>query len=76
MRLYMRPQGGKTDYEEPLVIKNRSTVGMVCDVLHRDFRKKFRYAMVWGKSAKFPGQIVGLDHVLVDKDVITIVIRR
>ena len=76
MRLYMRPQGGKADYEEPLVIKSESTVGMVCDILHRDFRKKFRYAMIWGKSAKFPGQIVGLNHTLVDQDVITIVIRR
>lgn len=76
MRLYMRPRGGKTDYDEPMVIKSESTVGMVCDILHRDFRKKFRYAMIWGKSAKFPGQIVGLNHLLVDKDVITIVIRR
>ena len=76
IRLYMRPQGGKTDFEEPLVIKSDSTVGMVCDVLHRDFRKKFRYAMVWGKSAKFPGQIVGLNHLLRDKDVLTVVIRR
>jgi small GTP-binding protein len=76
MRLYMRPQGGKTDFKEPLVIKSRSTVGMVCDILHREFRKKFRYALIWGSSAKFPGQIVGLDHILKDKDVITIVIRR
>jgi ribosome-interacting GTPase 1 len=32
MRLYMRPQGGKTDFEEPLVIKKDSTVGMVCGI--------------------------------------------
>jgi small GTP-binding protein len=76
IRLYMRPHGGKTDYKEPLVIKSNSTVGMICDVLHRDFRKKFRYAMIWGKSAKFPGQIVGLDHILKDQDVLTIVIRK
>ncbi len=76
IRLFMRPQGGKTDYDEPLVIKSHSTVGMVCDVLHRDFRKKFRYAMIWGKSAKFPGQVVGLNHELVDKDVLTIVIKK
>jgi ribosome-interacting GTPase 1 len=76
MRLYMRPQGEKTDYKEPLVIKSKSTVGMVCDILHRDFRRKFRYAMIWGKSAKFPGQIVGLHHVLTDQDVLTVVIRR
>ncbi len=53
-----------------------SDVGMVCDVLHREFRKKFRFANVWGKSAKFPGQTVGIDHVLQDGDILSIVTRR
>lgn len=76
IRLFMKPQGGKADMEEPLVLKRGSTIGTVCDNLHRDFRRKFRYAMVWGKSAKFPGQIVGMDHVLIDKDVVSIIIRK
>jgi ribosome-interacting GTPase 1 len=76
IRLYMKPQGGKADMKEPLVLKSGSTVGMVCDSLHRDFRKKFRYAMIWGKSAKFPGQIVGIDHVMEDQDVLSIIIRK
>lgn len=76
IRLYMRPQSGKTDYEEPLVIKNGSDVGMVCDTIHRGFKKRFRYAQVWGQSAKFPGQVVGLSHRLKDQDVITIVVRK
>jgi len=76
IRIYMRPQGGEVDRSEPLVVKDGSTVGMVCDVIHRDFRDKFRYANIWGKSAKFPGQTVGLNHVLKDEDVITVVIHR
>jgi ribosome-interacting GTPase 1 len=76
IRLYMKPQGKKADMNEPLVLKSGSTVGMVCDALHRDFRKKFRYAMVWGKSAKFPGQIVGVEHVLKDQDVLSIIIQK
>ncbi|MFQ6106482.1 MAG: OBG GTPase family GTP-binding protein [Thermoplasmata archaeon] len=76
MRIYMKPQGGEVDYSEPLVVKHGSTVGMVCDAIHRDFRGKFRYACVWGDSAKFPGQTVGLGHVLRDKDVLTIVVQR
>ena len=62
--------------DEPMVIKGGSTVGTVCDTLHRDFRRKFRYAQVWGKSAKFPGQTVGLDHVMEDGDILTIVIKK
>jgi small GTP-binding protein len=76
IRLYMKPQSGKTDYKEPLVIKSGSDVGMVCDTIHRSFRKNFRYAQVWGKSAKFPGQVVGLNHELKDQDVITIVVKK
>ncbi|MFQ6127430.1 MAG: OBG GTPase family GTP-binding protein [Thermoplasmata archaeon] len=76
IRIFMKPQGGEVDYSEPLVVKQGSTVGMVCDAIHRDFRQKFRYANVWGESAKFPGQMVGLNHVLKDEDVVTIVVRR
>lgn len=76
IRIYMRPQGKDADYDEPLILRKGSTVGDVCDFIHRDFRKKFRYANVWGKSAKFPGQKVGLTHILKDKDVVTVVIKK
>jgi small GTP-binding protein len=76
MRVYMKPQGKEADVEEPLVVRAGATVGMVCDSLHRDFRRNFRYANVWGTSAKFPGQTVGLEHVLRDQDIITIVVRK
>ncbi len=76
MRIFLRPQHGNADYEEPMIIKYGSTVGMVCDTIHRDFCKKFRYANVWGRSAKFPGQTVGMNHVLADEDVLTVVVKR
>ncbi|MBI4415557.1 MAG: GTP-binding protein [Euryarchaeota archaeon] len=76
IRVYLKPQGKEADLREPLIVREASTVGMVCDVLHRDFRGKFRYANVWGKSASFPGQRVGLDHTLIDEDILTIVTRR
>jgi uncharacterized protein len=75
IRVYLRPHRGETDYEEPLVITRGSTVGDVCDHLHRDFRRLFRYAQVWGRSAKFDGQHVAVDHVLADEDVLTIITR-
>ena len=76
MRTYMKPRGGETDYEEPLIIRRGATVRNVCDTIHREIKRKFRFAKVWGESAKFPGQNVGLDHILTDGDVITIVQRR
>jgi hypothetical protein len=74
--VYLKPQGKEADMEVPLVIRNGATVGDVCDSLHRSIRPNFRYAVVWGRSAKFPGQTVGLDHVLMDGDILSIIKKR
>jgi small GTP-binding protein len=76
IRIYMRPKGGETDYKEPLIIRRRSTVEDVCNKLHRSMKKEFRYGLVWGKSVKFGGQRVGLQHMLEDEDVLTIIKTR
>jgi len=76
IRIYMRPKGGKTDYKEPLIIRNGNSILDVCNKLHRKLRKDFRYGLVWGKSVKFGGQRVGLNHVLLDEDVLTIIKTR
>ncbi len=73
IRIYMRPKGCETDYKEPLIVRRNSSVLDVCNKLHRDLKKGFRYALVWGKSVKFGGQRVGLSHTLEDEDVLTIV---
>ncbi|MFA6805067.1 MAG: GTP-binding protein [Candidatus Methanomethylophilaceae archaeon] len=76
IRIYLKPQGQEADMDVPLIVKKGNTVGEVCELIHRDFRKNFRYAMVWGKSAKFPGQTVGMDHVVQDEDILSIIVRR
>jgi ribosome-interacting GTPase 1 len=76
IRIYLRPQGGNPDYEKPLILREGATVDNVCSMIHRAFEEKFRYAQVWGKSAKFEGQKVGLEHKVEDEDVVTIVIKR
>jgi uncharacterized protein len=76
MRVFLKPQGKEADLAEPLIVKAGSDVGMVCDAIHRDWRRRFRYANVWGPSAQFPGQKVGLDHGLKDSDVLTVVLRK
>ncbi len=73
IRVYMRPKNGEPDFEEPLITRNGSTVLEVCNKIHRNMRDEFRYAMVWGKSVKFGGQKVGINHQLLDEDVLTIV---
>lgn len=72
--VYTKRKGEELD-EEPLVVRTGTNVSEVCGLLHRELRRNFRYALVWGKSAKHPGQKVGLNHVLQDGDVIQIIKR-
>jgi hypothetical protein len=76
MRVFLKPQGQEADMEEPLIIKDTSRVEDVCNNLHRDFVRKFRFARVKGPSAKFDWQRVGLYHMLKDGDILTIITRR
>jgi small GTP-binding protein len=76
IRIYLKPQGKPPDLEQPLIVRNGSTIGDICDRLHGDFRKRFRYAQVWGTSAKYEGQRAGLEHVLHDRDILTIILRK
>ncbi len=71
IRIFLKEVNKKPDMEEPLIIFKGSTIKDICLKLHRDFVDKFRFARVWGKSAKFDGQTFRrLDKELIDKDVL------
>lgn len=70
MRIYLKKTGKEPDMGEPLILGRGSTVMDVCGKIHRDFSGNFRYARIWGPSAKFPGQRKGKGHALMDGDVV------
>ncbi len=72
IRIYLRTKTGETDYDEPLIIRRGGTVKTVTNKIHRKMTRDFKFAQVWGRSVKFGGQKVGLDHVLLDGDVLTV----
>ena len=74
VRIYLKPEGGNVE-KKPMVLKKGARVRDVCIRLHKDFLKNFRYAVIYGPSADFPGQRVGLNHELKDGDIVTIVAR-
>jgi len=71
IRIYCKGLGKKPE-EKPMVMKKDSTVKDAAKRLHKDFVKYFKFARVWGRSAKYKGEKVGLDHKLEDKDVLEI----
>ena len=76
IRVFLKPPGEQADMQEPMMLRRGATVAGVCDRLHRDLKRNFRYAQVWGRSAKHSGQRAGLSHELIDEDILTIVTRR
>jgi len=72
IRIYMKEPGKEADLEEPLIIARNSSVRDVCRKLHREMINKFKFARVWGKSAKHSGQKLMLGHVLKDNDIVQI----
>jgi len=76
IRIYLKPVGKKADYEQPMILREGQSVADACRFIHRDFHRNFRYASVWGPSAKHSGQKVGLEHVLKDQDILTIVVTK
>lgn len=76
IRVYLKEVNKKPDLEEPLIMRHGSTIRSVCEKLHKDFVTKFKYARIWGTSAKFDGQqFHKLDHLLQDGDILELHLR-
>jgi small GTP-binding protein len=74
IRIFLKSRGKEPDMKNALIMHKGDTVYDLALKIHKDFIQYFKYAQVWGKSAKFPGQKLGLKHELKDKDVVTIAI--
>lgn len=70
---YLKPENGKTDLVKPLILKEGQTVLEAMEKISLELVDLVKEAKVWGKSAKFPGQIVSLAHLLQDEDILTII---
>ncbi len=71
IRIYTRSPGGEID-DEAMPMKVDSTTLDAAKKVHKTLYKNFKFARVWGDSAKFDGQKVGPVHVLRDGDIIEI----
>jgi small GTP-binding protein len=54
----------------PMIMKEGSTLGDVAEKILKGMSKKIKRARIWGPSSKFPGQTIGIERVLKDKDTV------
>ncbi|KAJ5833709.1 hypothetical protein N7474_002020 [Penicillium riverlandense] len=75
MRLYTKRKGEEPGFDEALIVRSNSSIEDVCDQIHRTLKDTFKYALVWGASARHVPQRVGLGHIVADEDVVSIVAK-
>lgn len=61
------------DFDDGIILRRGSTIEHVCHGVHRSIAQSFKYAVVWGQSAKHCPQRVGIQHAVAHEDVIQIV---
>jgi len=69
MRIYTKLPGKPVELVSPFTCPIGSTVEEFAPTVHTDYETTLKSAKVWGSGA-FPGQAVGRDHILKDKDVV------
>ena len=69
IRIYTK-QPGKEKTEKPIILDRGSAVRDVAEKIFHGFSDKVKEIRITGPSSKFPNQIVGLKHILKDKDIV------
>ena len=72
IKVFLKPRNGVPDFEEPLIVTAGSTISDVCQRIHKKIEGEAKYALVSGTSVRFSPQRVGMDHVVQDRDIVTI----
>jgi len=73
IRVYLKPPKKEADMDEPIILHKGDNMKTLCRKIHKRFVKDFRFSLIWGNSARHPGQkIANLNHIIEDGDIISI----
>ena len=72
VRIYTKEPSQREPSEDAIVLRRGATVAELARQIHSDLLRNFKYARIWGPSARFNGEKVGINHILMDRDVVEI----
>jgi len=71
IRVYTKePEKKEPDRNKPVILPPKSSVKDVAEKILHGFSNRVKQVKIWGPSAKFSGQKVGLNHILKDNDIV------
>lgn len=73
--IFTKKPGEKDSDKIPVALRQNGTVADLCNLLHKDFIQKFKFARVWG-SSKHAGQQVSLDFKFKAGDLVELYVRN
>ncbi|XP_076076005.1 GATOR1 complex protein NPRL3-like [Mytilus galloprovincialis] len=73
VRVYTKKRGERPDFDDGLILRTGCTLEHVCHKIHRTMVSTFKYGLVWGRSAKYSPQRVGIHHKMCHDDVVQII---
>jgi len=73
-RIYTKDLGGQVA-KKPIIVTEGAKVMDIAKIVHSHLYKNFKYAKVNGRSVKYDGERVGVDHVLADCDIVEIRVK-
>ena len=76
IRIYMKEKNEEPDKDEPLILREGDKVEDALEKLPGDMKDRFKHARVTGPSSKFPEQKVGVEHELMDEDILQLNLRH
>lgn len=76
IRVYLREKSGKVDMERPMVLRKGAVVRDIVRKISREMLEAYRYAIISGPGRKQAELRVGLEYLLLDGDVMTIISKN
>ncbi len=70
MRIYLKKKGQEPDFNSPLILKEGQKIKEVVEKIF-PVDKEIKQILLWGPSARFPGQQVSLNHLLMGEDILS-----
>jgi len=72
VRIYTKEPSQRDPSIDAIVLRKGATVAELARQIHSDLFRNFKYAKIWGASVKYNGEKVGIDHILMDRDIVEI----
>lgn len=69
IRVYTK-EPKKAPSKDPMILPSDSSLKDAIEKIRKGMSQRVKRSRIWGPSSKFGGQVIGLEHVLKDKDVI------